>query len=202
MRAGVDRDRPRTERGHEGVGEPEPVGRGRRDRCQEPGGVLEELRGGASGAACLGAADGMTADEPRVPARGGADGALRRADVHHRASLRARGRSTALHDVGQLRDRCCDDRERRSPRAPRPVSRPARTRRARRRRQAPRRRDPTPVTVSTPARLAARPTDAPISPVPTMESEDHVIGGRIAGAIMPPASARRSGTRSRATAAR
>ena len=101
VRAGVDRDRPRAERGDESVHGAEQLRAGGRGRRQEPGRALEELGVRPLGAARLGAADRMPADEPLVAVGGGADRALRRADVGDGASLRRDGEDLA-DDVGKL----------------------------------------------------------------------------------------------------
>ena len=98
--AGVDRDRSRAERRDEAVHRAQQLGPGAGGRRQEPGRALEELGVGALGAARLGAADRVAADEARVAAGGGADGALRRADVGDDAALAARARAPRARRAG------------------------------------------------------------------------------------------------------
>ena len=87
---GIDGDRDRAERRDEAVHEPVALGLGRRHGGQEPRRALEELRGRALGSAGFRAADRMAADEARLSGRGGADAALRRADVRDGARRPAR----------------------------------------------------------------------------------------------------------------
>ncbi len=110
VRAGVDRDRPRPERRHESVQEAEALRLGRRRRREEPRRALEQLGGGTLRPPRLRPADRVPADEARIGARGGADGALRRADVGDGAALR-RDVEDVPHLCGQRGDRRRDERE-------------------------------------------------------------------------------------------
>ena len=94
----VDRDRLRTERGDECVQRPVALRLGRRDRRQEPRRAVEELAVRVRRPARVRAADRVPADEAPVAAGRPGDGALRRADVGHRAGLNARA-----EDGGDLR---------------------------------------------------------------------------------------------------
>ena len=135
---------------------------GRRVRREEPRRALEEVRPRALRAAHLGAGDGMAADEALVR-DGAGEHALRRADVGHR---RARRRGERGLDGGrQHRHLHGDDDELCGGR--RLVGR---VRRIDALRGRPPSRAPSAFVsqprTSCPARRAARPTDAPISPVP------------------------------------
>ncbi len=106
----VDRHGPRAECGHEGVGCAIPLGSRGRERRQEPGGALEEIRARTARPARLGAADRVPAHEARVRARRRADGGLRRADVGDRAVVRRRLEHLE-HDRGKRGDRHRDERD-------------------------------------------------------------------------------------------
>ncbi len=108
--ARIDRDGPRPERGDEAVHRAQQLRPGARGRRQEPGRTLEELRIRTLWAARLGAADRMAADEAAVSSGGGADRALRRADVGDDAPAR-REREHLSDDVGQLRHGSGDEDE-------------------------------------------------------------------------------------------
>ena len=111
VRVGGDRDRDRAERGDEAVEQLVPLGLGARDRGQKPGRALEQLGRRPLGAARLGAADRVAADEARLAGRRGDHGALGRADVRHGAAVRGgvehrpdlrRQRGDRRRDDGQL----------------------------------------------------------------------------------------------------
>ena len=111
VRAGVDRDRAaRRATVTNPCTRAEQLRAGRRGRRQEPGRALEQLGGGALGAARLGAADRVPADEAGVAAGGGADRALRRADVGDRALVRRDARAPRARRAGSSRDRRRDER--------------------------------------------------------------------------------------------
>ena len=110
VRVGPDRDRSRAERADEAVEQPQPLGRRRGRRSEEPRRAVEELRRGAAGPARLGAADRVAADEALVRRGRRADRPLRRADVGDRRSL---GRMTEdiSHGLGEVADRRRDEHE-------------------------------------------------------------------------------------------
>ena len=201
----ADRDGSRAERRDEPVHEPEAVRLRRRGRREEPRRAVEEVRRRALGPTRLGAADRVPADEPPVASRRGRDGPLRRSDVRDGAPF----------------GRPVEKRTRPSTEARRPASRRGRALPRRPPRRGPTRLDGAPLRRDgervgvgipardrrTPARLAASAADAPMSPVPTIASRStrcHQPVRLAAGSpqpIMRPASARRRGTRHRATAA-
>ena len=110
VRVRPDRDRSRAERADEAVEQPQPLGRRRGRRSEEPRRAVEELRRGAAGPARLGAADRVAADEALVRRGRRADRPLRRADVGDRRSL---GRMTEdiSHGLGEVADRRRDEHE-------------------------------------------------------------------------------------------
>ena len=113
----------------------EPVrgGVGLRGRRQEPRRALEEVGVGVVGAAGLGAADRMAADEPRRAGRGGDNARLRRADVGDGRRRTRRLRARRRRSSGAARS----GRRRRRARLRRPRARARarrRSHRARRRR--------------------------------------------------------------------
>ena len=111
VRGRVDRDRHGAELGDEAVHEPVAArGRSAAVGGQEPGRALEERRRGVLGAARLGAADRMAADEARRAAGRRDDARLRRADVGD-GRLLARRREHRRDLRRQRRDRRRDDRE-------------------------------------------------------------------------------------------
>ena len=91
--AGVDHHGPRAERRDESVHTAEEVRARPGGRRQEPGRALEQLGVRAVGTSRLGAADRMATDEAAVSSGGGADGALRRADIGDRRIPPARARA-------------------------------------------------------------------------------------------------------------
>ena len=96
--------------GDEAVHEAVALGVGLRDRRQEPGRALEEPGARVLGAARLGAADRVAADEARRAGGRRDDARLRRADVGD--GRRVAGRLEHRGDLrGQLRDRRRDDGE-------------------------------------------------------------------------------------------
>ena len=110
VRVRPDRDGSRAERADEAVEQPQPLRRRRGRRGKEPRRAVEELRRGAAGAARLGAADRVAADEPRVRRGRRADRALRRADVGDRALPRGPVKDFS-HGVREIADRRSDDDE-------------------------------------------------------------------------------------------
>ena len=149
VRVRPDRDGSRAERADEAVQQPQPLRRRRRRRGKEPRRAVEELRRGAAGAARLGAADRVAADEPRVRRGRRADRALRRADVGDRApfgcpvkdfshGVREIADRRSHHDEIRVRHGCGDGRggqhcpaltcERRALRRPGPSPSPCRRR--------------------------------------------------------------------------
>ena len=110
VRMRVDRHRHGPERGDEPVHEPVPGRRRLRERGEEPGRALEELRARMFRAAGLGAADRMAADEAHAVGDGRGDAALGRADVGDRARLGARGERRG-HLGDERRDGRGDDGE-------------------------------------------------------------------------------------------
>ena len=166
--------------GDEAVHASEPLRRGRRGRRQEPGRALEQLGRGTVGAARLGAADRMPADEARVVPGGGADGPLRRADVGDRAPLRravehlAHRRAAARRPGRRTRTRSASATASARPAAGSTAPRSGATREVRPDR------DPSRRTLGTPARRAASAADAPISPVPTTASAPRLSAHAVA----------------------
>ena len=202
----ADRNGSRAERRDEPVHEPEAVRLRRRGRREEPRRAVEEIRRRALRPARLRAADRMPADEPPVASRGGRDGPLRRSDVRHGGPL-GRAVERLAHDGRKLADRRRDEDEVRRGDglgdAPRRLH------------GAPLRGDAERVGIGIPAghRGHARTLGGePGGRADQTGSDDRQTLGRChqpvlvaAGspvAIMQPASARRRGTRHRATAAR
>jgi hypothetical protein len=103
----VDRDRHGTERGDEPVDEPVALRVGRRDRRQEPGRAVEEIRARMRRAVRLAPADRMPSDELLRQAQ---RPFLRRADVGDRAAV-GRARDHLLDEGRQDGDGCGDDGE-------------------------------------------------------------------------------------------
>ena len=180
----------------EAVHEPVALRVGLRDRRQEPRRALEEPGARVLGAARLGAADRMAADEARRAAGGRDDARLRRADVGDGRRLAGRRRARPRTCAGSCGDRRGDDDELGA------VDAPSSSVAARRRRRLASTAAASasgsgsqPATVVA-ARAAPRaPTEAPIRPVP----DDRRAARRHASAR---ASARPGGTRGRATGAR
>ena len=170
------------------------------DRRQEPGRALEEPGARVLGAARLGAADRVAADEARRAGGGRDDARLRRADVGDGRRLAASPASTAATCAGELRDRRRDDDELGARDAPPRASRPAVD--ARRARPRPRARPGRGPSRRRRAPRAARGERDGGADQPGADdrraADGHVRPTRSACA----ASARRGGTRGRATAAR
>ncbi len=193
--AGTDGHRPRAERRHEPVDGSVAPGLGRRERCEEPRGAVEELHARAARPSRLRAADRMTADEPRVsPGRARrrtlfvepASVTAHPAGADARTSRTAPG-SEATGTATTATSASCSAAE--SDRAGSTAPRSAAT-------VSVSGSSSQPATSENPARRAARPTEAPINPVPTTASRMLALRAR------RPASARRRGMRDRATAAR
>ena len=170
VHARVDRDRRGAERGQQAVQVAQAGGLGLGQRREVPGRALEQLGAGVLRAARLHAGDRVAADEARAqPGRHRRDDAgLGRADVGDRRLRRQRGE---LRQHGRAaRSRARTARRARRPRRPPPGRRrPRRRSRASRAASSAPGSGSKPTTRPTPARSrAARPSEPPISPSPTI----------------------------------
>jgi len=149
MGLGVDPDRAGSERRDEPLDEVDPCRARRRDRCEEPRRAVEEIRGSAGGAAGRATREPTSVTVALAPAEASTSRVVATSAPTGTATTTSSTPATASASEPAEASRAL------APTASRRVSASASQ----------------PVTRATPARLAARATEAPRRPVPTIASD-------------------------------